>query len=55
MAVPIVDGRGRTIAAMNVSGQANRTPSREMQRRFLTPLQDAARRISTTATAHGPR
>jgi len=55
IAVPIVDGNGRTIAAMNVSGQANRTPAREMQRRFLAPLQDAARRISATIAAHGAR
>jgi IclR family transcriptional regulator, pca regulon regulatory protein len=55
MAVPVVDANGRTIAAMNVSGQANRTPAREMQRRFLAPLQDAARRISATVAAHGAR
>jgi IclR family pca regulon transcriptional regulator len=55
MAVPIVDARGRTIAAMNISGQANRTPPREMQRRFLGPLREAARRISVTIAAHGKR
>ena len=55
MAVPIVDGRGRTIAAMNVSGQANRTPAPEMKRRFLAKLQDAARRISATLVVHGQR
>ncbi len=55
MAVPIVDAQGRTIAAMNVSGQANRTPAREMERRFLAPLQDAARRVSSMIGAHGKR
>ncbi len=55
MAVPIVDARGRTIAALNVSGQANRTPAREMKRRFLGPLQDAANRISAMVAAHGQR
>ncbi len=55
MAVPIVDAGGRTIAAMNISGQANRTPAREMQRRFLGPLEHAARKISMTIAAHGQR
>ncbi len=55
IAVPIVDARGRTIAALNVSGQVNRTPAREMKRRFLAPLQDAAQRISTMVAAHGQR
>ncbi len=53
LAVPIVDARGRTIAAMNVSGQVNRTPAAEMKRRFLAPLHAAARRISTLVAAHG--
>jgi IclR family pca regulon transcriptional regulator len=53
IAVPILDGRGRTIAAMNISGQANRTPAREMAKRFLAPLKDAAHRISSTIAAHG--
>jgi IclR family pca regulon transcriptional regulator len=53
LAVPIVGASGRTIAAMNISGQANRTPAAEMQRRFLAPLQDAARRISSVMIAHG--
>ncbi len=53
LAVPIVGASGRTIAAMNISGQANRTPAAEMKRRFLAPLQDAARRISAMMAAHG--
>ena len=53
LAVPIVDANGRTIAAMNVSGQANRTPAAEMTRRFLAPLQAAARRISVGVALHG--
>jgi IclR family pca regulon transcriptional regulator len=55
IAVPIVDGRGRTIAAMNIGGQVNRTPAREMEKRFLAPLRDAAHRISSTIAAHGSR
>ena len=38
LAVPMVGASGRTIAAMNVSGQANRTAAGEMQRRFLAPV-----------------
>ena len=53
LAVPIVGASGRTIAAMNVSGQANRTPAAEMERRFLAPLQAAARRISAGVALHG--
>ncbi len=53
LAVPIVGATGRTIAAMNISGQANRTPAAEMKRRFLSPLQAAARRISALMVAHG--
>ncbi|MEO8938178.1 MAG: IclR family transcriptional regulator C-terminal domain-containing protein [Burkholderiaceae bacterium] len=53
LAVPIVGASGRTIAAMNIGGQANRTPAVEMKRRFLAPLQSAAQRISTMMAGHG--
>ncbi len=53
LAVPIVGASGRTIAAMNISGQANRTPATEMKKRFLAPLQAAAKRISALMAAHG--
>lgn len=53
LAVPIVGANGRTIAAMNVSGQANRTPPAELKRRFLAPLEDAAARISALMRAQG--
>lgn len=46
LAAPIVDRSGRTIAAINVSGQANRTPPDEMLSRFLPRLQQAAAEIS---------
>ncbi len=55
IAVPIVDAQGRTIAALNVSGQANRTPAREAERRFLAPLKAAARRISSMMGAQPTR
>ena len=53
LAVPIIGASGRTIAAMNISGQANRTPAAGMKRRFLGPLQSAAGRISALMAAHG--
>lgn len=53
LAVPITGADGRTIAAMNVTGQANRTPADEMQRRFLAPLTIAAQRISRLVVAQG--
>ena len=40
------DRNGRIIAAMNISGQANRTPATQMVKKFLPPLRDAADRIS---------
>jgi len=46
VAAPIVDRQGRVIAALNVSGQANRTSARVMQGELLPPLLQAARRIS---------
>ena len=45
LAAPIRQGQ-RTIAALNVSGQANRTSAEVMRERFLPRLLDAADRIS---------
>ncbi len=46
LAAPIRDRTGRAIAAMNVSGQAARTPAAQMVERFLPRLQSAAAQIS---------
>jgi IclR family pca regulon transcriptional regulator len=46
MAAPVVDRAGRTIAAINISGQANRTSARQMQEQMLAPLREAAQEIS---------
>ena len=46
IAAPVLDRAGRTIAALNISGQANRTPPRQMQETMLPALRDAARQIS---------
>ena len=42
IAVPVHDAAGAVVAAMNVGTQAARVPLREMERRFLRPLQVAA-------------
>ena len=46
MAAPITDRAGRTVAALNISGQANRTSARVMQDTMLPALLDAANTIS---------
>jgi IclR family transcriptional regulator, pca regulon regulatory protein len=46
IAAPIRDHQGRAIAALNVSGQAQRTPAARMVEDVLPKLRDAARRIS---------
>lgn len=46
IAAPIVDRAGRVVAALNISGQANRTSAKVMQDTMLPPLQAAAQRIS---------
>jgi IclR family pca regulon transcriptional regulator len=45
LAAPIRDRSGRVIAAMNISGQANRTPAPQMIEQFLPKLLAAAQRI----------
>lgn len=46
MAAPIYDRAGRTVAALNISGQANRTSAKVMQDSMLPPLLQAAQTIS---------
>ena len=46
MAAPIHDRLGRTVAALNISGQANRTSAKIMQDTMLPPLLAAAQTIS---------
>ena len=54
MAAPIVDRTGRTVAAINVSGQVNRTSPRVMQETMLAPLRQAAGDISRRLAGTGP-
>ena len=46
ISAPIVNRAGRTIAALNISGQVNRTPPRQMQETILPALREAAREVS---------
>lgn len=46
IAAPIVDRGGRMVAALNISGQANRTSPKVMQETMLPALMGAAQEIS---------
>lgn len=46
LAAPITNRAGRSVAALNISGQANRTNAKVAQEELLPALQQAARRIS---------
>lgn len=46
MAAPITNSTGRTVAALNISGQANRTSARAMQDNLLPALLEGARTVS---------
>jgi IclR family pca regulon transcriptional regulator len=46
VAAPIVNRQGRMVAALNISGQANRTSAKVMQDTMLPALVDAAQRVS---------
>jgi IclR family pca regulon transcriptional regulator len=46
IAAPLSDRSGRTVAALNISGQANRTSAQMMQETLLPALLGAARTVS---------
>ena len=46
MAVAVTDGSGQNVAALNISGQANRTSARVMQETMLPALQATAHTLS---------
>jgi IclR family pca regulon transcriptional regulator len=46
LSAPIRDRHGRIIAAMNISGNAQRNSAKQMVKAFLDPLRDAAQRVS---------
>jgi IclR family transcriptional regulator, pca regulon regulatory protein len=51
LAAPLTDRSGRTVAALNISGQANRTPAKQMQDTMLPALLEAAATISRLLAA----
>ena len=51
IAAPIVGRNGQTLAAINVSGQANRTSAQQMQHTMLEPLRAAAAHIGQLLAA----
>ncbi|MDE1951116.1 MAG: helix-turn-helix domain-containing protein [Burkholderiales bacterium] len=53
LAAPVTDRQGRTVAALNISGQANRTPPALMRERFLPRLREAATHISELLALKG--
>ncbi|MFN7155283.1 MAG: IclR family transcriptional regulator C-terminal domain-containing protein [Acidovorax sp.] len=53
IAAPLKDRTGRTVAALNISGQANRTSEAQMREQMLPALQRAARIISRMMGAPG--
>jgi IclR family pca regulon transcriptional regulator len=46
IAAPVVNRAGRTVAALNISGQVNRTPPRQMQEAMVPALREAAAEVS---------
>ena len=46
IAAPITDRAGHMVAALNISGQANRTSAKVMQETMLPALVDAAKKVS---------
>ncbi len=53
MAAPITNRAGQTVAALNISGQANRTSAKAMQETMLPQLLKAAQAISRMLSVQG--
>ncbi|MEO7400381.1 MAG: IclR family transcriptional regulator C-terminal domain-containing protein [Polaromonas sp.] len=53
MAVPVTDRAGKTVAALNISGQANRSSAKVMRETMLSPLLAAAQTISRMLSIQG--
>jgi len=53
MSAPMRDRQGRVIAALNISGNAQRKNARQMVKAFLEPLQEAAQRVSDMVARRG--
>jgi IclR family transcriptional regulator, pca regulon regulatory protein len=53
MSAPIRDRQGRVIAALNISGNAQRKSAKQMVKAFQEPLLDAAQRVSEMVARRG--
>jgi IclR family pca regulon transcriptional regulator len=53
LSAPIRNRQGRVIAAMNISGNAQRNSARQMVKAFLEPLQHAAQNVSEMVARRG--
>lgn len=51
LAVPVRDSSSEVVAAINISVQAGRVSVAELKKRFLLPLQEAAKEVSRTYAA----
>ena len=55
MAAPVYGKGGEVVAALNISGQANRTDPEQMLRAMLPALREAAQTITQLLRASGAR
>lgn len=53
LSAPIRNRQGRVIAAMNISGNAQRNSAKQMVKAFLEPLQQAAQTVSEMVARRG--
>jgi IclR family pca regulon transcriptional regulator len=53
LSAPIRNRQGRVIAAMNISGNAQRASAKQMVKAFLEPLQQAAQSVSEMVALRG--
>ena len=53
LSAPIRNRQGRVIAAMNISGNAQRNSAKQMVKAFLEPLQHAAQTVSDMVARRG--
>ncbi|WP_083615491.1 IclR family transcriptional regulator [Paraburkholderia sp. SOS3] len=53
ISAPIRNRQGRIIAAMNISGNAQRNSAKQMMKTFLEPLQKAAQNVSDRVALRG--
>lgn len=52
LSAPVRNRQGKIIAAVNISGNAQRKSAKQMVKAFLEPLQAAAQRISSVVALH---